>query len=72
MEVEEERREDSGEEETVSKIGEDGEERSTSDGQEGGKAVDNTVWIHFDDFLELFRYAICCLCTYTHTHTYCM
>ena len=71
VEVEEGRRGDSGEEEAVDKIGEDGEERSTSEGQEGEKEVDNTVWIHFDDFLELFRY-ICdtLLRTYVHTYTY--
>ena len=57
-EGEEGRRGDSGGEGAVDRSGEDGGERSASEGKEGGKEVDNTVWIHFDDFLELFRFVI--------------
>ena len=57
-EGEEGKRGDPGDEGAVHEIGDDGEGRNTLEGWEGGKEADNTVWIHFDDFLELFRYAI--------------
>lgn len=55
-EGEEGKRGDSGDEGAVGTSGEDGEERSTLEEMEGDKEVDNTVWIHFEDFLELFRF----------------
>ena len=57
-EGEEGKRGDPGDEGAVHEIGDDGEGRNTLEGWEGGKEADKTVWIHFDDFLELFRYAI--------------